>query len=182
MPRVEVPSTVKRESGWQPREIEPIRFTAFSILLRTVTGRRSIEGPLRGAASSLSDRDKRFLWALVRETLRWQGRLDAVSAPLLHRPIDRLGPPVRVLLRLAACQVCLLDQIPDHAIVDEGVRLARRFSPVGSAKLVNTVSRRLASDGRGQQGRARSRSRGRHRRMVLTGCSEQQQQAGEDGL
>jgi 16S rRNA (cytosine967-C5)-methyltransferase len=148
MARTQVRPTAEGDAARDPREIDPVRFTAFSILLRSATSRRSIEGPLRSSAAALSDRDRRFLWALVHETLRWQARLDAVIAPLLHRPIASLDPPVRILLRLAACQVCVLNQVPDHAIVDEGVRLARRFAPIGSAKLINAVSHRLTADGR----------------------------------
>ena len=121
---------------------------ALGILLRALRRRRSIEGPLRAAAASFADRDRRFLWMLTQETVRWQARLDAVLAPLLHHPIAHLDPPVRVLLRLAACQVCVLDQVPAHAIVDEGVRLAQRTASPGAAGLVNAVSRRLVADGK----------------------------------
>lgn len=128
-------------------DIDSVRLAAFGLLRRASTHRRSIDGPLRAAASSFSDRDRRFLWALVIETLRWQLRLDALIAPLLRRPLVHLDPVAHILLRMAACQVCKLDQVPDHAIVDEGVRLARRFTSTGAAKLVNAVSHRLVSDG-----------------------------------
>ncbi len=141
-PEAETPATR------DPRAPDAVRLAAMNILLRSETGRRSIEGPLRAAADSFADRDRRFLWTLVQETVRWRGRLDALIQPLLHRPMASLDPSVRVLLRLAACQVCVLDTIPPHAVVDEGVRLARRFAPPGAERLVNAVGRRLAADGR----------------------------------
>jgi len=127
---------------------DPVRQTALWILMRAETERRSMDGLLRTAAESFEERDRRFLWMLVQETVRWRTRLDAVLVPLVTRPLSKLDISVQVLLRMAACQFCLLDQIPAHAIVDEGVRLARRFSSRGAERLVNAVSHRLAEDGR----------------------------------
>lgn len=127
---------------------DPVRQAALWIILQTEAKHRSMDGPLRAAADSFEERDRRFLWMLVQETVRWKARLDAVVAPLLTRPIGSLDMQVRVILRMAACQVCLLDQVPPHAIVDEGVRLAQRFAPIGADRLVNAVSRRLTDDGR----------------------------------
>ncbi|MFB3908394.1 MAG: RsmB/NOP family class I SAM-dependent RNA methyltransferase [Candidatus Eisenbacteria bacterium] len=134
-------------TGRSPRDVDPVRMAAFGILMRLESRRGSIEGALRAAASSFEDRDRRFLWTLVQETIRWKARLDALLAPLLHRPLAKLDPPVRVLLRMAATQACLLDQIPAHAIVDEGVRLAAKMARPGAEKMVNAVSRRLIADG-----------------------------------
>jgi 16S rRNA (cytosine967-C5)-methyltransferase len=99
-----------------------------------------------------------LLWTLVQETVRWQARLDAVIAPLVHQPFSRLEGATRVILRLVACQVCLLDQIPDHAIVDEAVRLARHFANPGAERLVNAVSRRLVGDGKARWAAVEERS------------------------
>jgi 16S rRNA (cytosine967-C5)-methyltransferase len=127
---------------------DPVRQTALWILLQHEKLRRSIDAPLRTAAASFEERDRRFLWTLVQETVRWRSRLDAVVRPLVNRPLERLDPTVRILLRLSACQVCVLDQVPDHAIADEAVRLAQRTAPPGADRLVNAVCRRLTADGR----------------------------------
>ncbi|MBM3286526.1 MAG: hypothetical protein FJY88_04145 [Candidatus Eisenbacteria bacterium] len=129
------------------RDIDPVRLAAFGILHRSARGRRSIDKALRLAAAAHEERDRRFLWALVVETLRWRARLDAVLEPLLHRPLMSLDPSVRILLEMAACQVCVLDSIPPHAVVDEAVRLAAKVAPSGAERMVNAVSRRLTQDG-----------------------------------
>jgi 16S rRNA (cytosine967-C5)-methyltransferase len=126
---------------------DPVRRTALWILLQHEKLRRSIDAPLRAAAVSFEERDRRFLWMLVQETVRWRSRLDEVVRPLVRRPLEQLDPTVRVLLRLSACQTCVLDQVPDHAIVDEAVRLAQRTAPPGADRLVNAVCRRLTADG-----------------------------------
>ncbi len=130
------------------RSVDPVRLAAFGILLQMELARRSIDRPLRVAASSFAERDRRFLWSLVQETVRWRARLDAVISPLLHRPIERLDPSVRIILRLAAVQFCVLDSIPPHAVVNESVRMAQRMAPQGADRLVNAVCHRLTEDGR----------------------------------
>jgi 16S rRNA (cytosine967-C5)-methyltransferase len=127
---------------------DPVRQTALWILLQHERMRRSIDAPLRTAANSFEERDRRFLWTLVQESVRWRSRLDAVVRPLVNRPLEQLDPAVRILLRLSACQICCLDQIPDHAITDEAVRLAKRTASPGADRLVNAVCRRLTADGR----------------------------------
>ena len=127
---------------------DPVRQSALWILLRTERRRSSVDGPLRAAAASFEDRDRRFLWMLVQETVRWRARLDEILRPLVRRPPERLDASVRAILRLAACQACCLDQVPDHAIVDEAVRLAQQSAPPGADRFVNAVSRRLVADGR----------------------------------
>jgi 16S rRNA (cytosine967-C5)-methyltransferase len=130
------------------RPPDPVRQTALWILQRTESEHRSMDSLLRTAADSFDERDRRLLWALAQETIRWRARLDAVIQPLVTRPIAKLDLSVRILLRMAACQFCILDQIPAHAIVDEGVRLSHRYAPRGADRLVNAVSHRLADDGR----------------------------------
>ncbi len=50
---------------------------------------------------------------------------------------------VRMILGLGVYQLCWLDRIPDHAIVDQAVRQARRQGR-GAAATVNAVLRKLA--------------------------------------
>jgi 16S rRNA (cytosine967-C5)-methyltransferase len=138
----------RTEDRRDAHSVDPVRLAAYGILYRTETARRSIDRALRVAASSFADRDRRFLWSLVQETLRWRARLDTVIAPLVHRPFERLDPPVRVILRLAACQICILDSVPPHAVVNESVRMAQRFAREGADRFVNAVCRRLTEDGR----------------------------------
>lgn len=51
--------------------------------------------------------------------------------------------PIRVILALGVYQLCWLDRIPDHAVVDQAVRQARRLGR-GTASIVNAVLRQVA--------------------------------------
>jgi 16S rRNA (cytosine967-C5)-methyltransferase len=80
---------------------------------------------------------------LVDGSLRWQGRLDYLLGLLLEKPLVQLAAPIRLILRLGAYQLTILERIPPHAAVNESVALARRYGHEGVAKLVNAVLRRL---------------------------------------
>lgn len=64
-----------------------------------------------------------------------------------RRSSDTFTPWIRNLLRLSAYQIIYLDRIPDYAVVDEAVNLARRFGHSGVAGLVNALLRRIADQG-----------------------------------
>lgn len=59
---------------------------------------------------------------------------------------SRLEPKIRDLLRLGACQILLLDKIPDHAAVDESVALCKAMGAQRASGLVNAVLRRLSEN------------------------------------
>ena len=68
---------------------------------------------------SLDDRDRAFVTDLVYGTLRGERALDHLVAMVSDRPLDRLDPPVRALVRLGAYQ--LVHGVPPHAAVGETV-------------------------------------------------------------
>jgi 16S rRNA (cytosine967-C5)-methyltransferase len=87
-------------------------------------------------------RDAAFVTELVYGTLRSQGRLDAIVAQCVDRPLEEVDPGVRDVLRLGAHQ--LLDMaVAPHAATSETVALARSGVGAGAAGFVNAVLRRV---------------------------------------
>jgi 16S rRNA (cytosine967-C5)-methyltransferase len=118
------------------------REIALGILLRVARGAHA--APLLDARGrELDPRDRDFLRALVKKTLRGAIRLDHVLQRHLRQPAVSLDPPVLAALRLGAAQLLLMDRIPPHASVGETVAAARNFAPHASG-LVNAVLRRVA--------------------------------------
>ncbi len=72
--------------------------------------------------------------------------LDWAINTFSRRSTKTFTPWIRNLLRLSAFQILYLDRIPDYAVVDEAVSLARRFGHRGVAGLVNALLRRLAAE------------------------------------
>ncbi len=58
---------------------------------------------------------------------------------------DKIDITVRNILRMAVYQLLWLDRVPDHAAVDEAVKLCRKLAPK-AVSFVNAVLRRISSD------------------------------------
>lgn len=133
------------------RGVDAPRRIAFDVLMQVeeegAYGNIALAKALRDARARerLDARDAAFASELVNGTLRQRGRLDAVLARFLSRPIGELDLPVVVLLRLGAHQ--LLDmRVPDHAAVSTTVDLARARLTDGPARMVNAVLRSITRE------------------------------------
>ena len=96
----------------------------------------------------LTGRDAAFATELAYGSLRWRGWYDAILATCVSRPLERVEPALRDILRLGAHQVLAM-RVPDHAAVDSSCDLARAAGvPTGAksrAGFVNAVLRKVAS-------------------------------------
>jgi len=89
---------------------------------------------------SLDARDREFITTLVYGTLEHRLRLDHVLDAHLREP--KLPPLLRDLLRMSAYQLLFLDRVPEHAVVDEAVKIVKILMP-HAAGLINGVLRNL---------------------------------------
>jgi 16S rRNA (cytosine967-C5)-methyltransferase len=94
------------------------------------------------ASRPLSPRDAALVMELVYGTLRWQRYLDWILAPHSRRRLETLDARVRVILRMTAYQIALLDRVPTFAAVNDAVTLAPRTP--GVKPFVNAVLRSFA--------------------------------------
>jgi 16S rRNA (cytosine967-C5)-methyltransferase len=120
-------------------------------ILRRVEQEGAYADALLGHALSstrLATRDQALVTRLVYGTLAWQGFLDHIIAAFSRRPPDALDAPIRIVLRLALLQTCMLSKIPDFAAVNTAVQLAKRFHGGAAAGLVNAVLRRATAEWR----------------------------------
>src|SRR5699024_9644051 len=58
--------------------------------------------------------------------------------------MKKCKPVIRNLLRMGAYQICFLDQVPDSAVCNEAVKLAKKKGFVALSGFVNGVLRNLA--------------------------------------
>ena len=81
-----------------------------------------------------------YLRILIQKTIREQNRIDSsLSRSLTDWRLERLSYVDRAILRLAACEILFLAEIPPKVSIDEAVELARFFGTQGSARFVNGV-------------------------------------------
>ena len=130
--------------------IAPVRRAAFYALGAVASGRADLDGAIDAARRYVSDaRDVALLRDLVTGTLRWQGAIDGMLAPLCRVALPKLDPEVRTALRLGIYQLRYLDRVPASAVVDDSVALVRAAKKSSATGLVNAVLRRIARGERG---------------------------------
>jgi 16S rRNA (cytosine967-C5)-methyltransferase len=119
----------------------PDRLRAARLLIRVEDG---------AFASRLLDRESLpGVRARVLGVLRWQRTLDEDLSPLSKRPLSRLDPEVRTVLRMGVFEVSHLG-VPAAVATDEMIRLTRRLGKGSATGLVNAVLRRAGEGVRDQ--------------------------------
>ncbi len=96
------------------------------------------------SAPGLDARDRAFASALIFGTLANLPRIDYDLSKVSARPLDKLDPWVRTLLRAGVWQLFYSYQVTVAAACDESVRLARFLTGEKTTGFVNGVLRRLA--------------------------------------
>jgi 16S rRNA (cytosine967-C5)-methyltransferase len=91
--------------------------------------------------SRLDDRDKALVTEIVYGTLKYKYSIDVILGSFLKKGVKSLDNKVLNILRICIYQIKYLDKIPDFAVVNEGVNLAKKYVSVGASKLVNGVLR-----------------------------------------
>jgi 16S rRNA (cytosine967-C5)-methyltransferase len=127
----------------------PARAVAARVLVRVETegafADLALDAELNRAEAG--PRDAALATELVYGTLRWQRSLDWLLAPHSRRPLVRLDPRPRALLRMTAYQLVHLERVPPFAAVNDAVSLARQRGKPGVPEFVNAVLRSFARRG-----------------------------------
>jgi 16S rRNA (cytosine967-C5)-methyltransferase len=93
---------------------------------------------MRDDITNISDR--RLLTQIVYGTLRMRGRLDWIICQLYRGNFTLMETGIKNILRTALYQIWFTERIPDFAIVDEAVKMAKNMHPAGSG-LINAILR-----------------------------------------
>ncbi|MEZ7891821.1 MAG: 16S rRNA (cytosine(967)-C(5))-methyltransferase RsmB [Candidatus Wallbacteria bacterium] len=89
--------------------------------------------------------DKSFAIQLVYGIIRRQNTLDYIILKFIDNKdnFSRLNKWLLLILRMGVYQIIYLDKVPNYSAVDESVKLAKSYGPVGSSKFVNAVLRNV---------------------------------------
>ncbi len=123
----------------------PARQAALDMLSATLRKNRALHFELE---TPLAPRDAGFARALVSQTLRHLGALEAVLRKFMAKPLSphKAGAASEILL-LGACELLVL-KVAAHAAVDAANDLAARDAKgVHFKPLINAVLRKLAKEG-----------------------------------
>lgn len=92
----------------------------------------------------LSTADRGLCTQLVYGVLRERAFLDRVVSEYISAAKTPSG--IRCLLLMAAYQALCLDKVPDHAVVNESVELAKALFGLPPARMINAVLRKILTD------------------------------------
>jgi len=123
--------------------MDTVRSIAVDILVR-IEEKGAFAAPLLDAALSAdrlsNSQDRRLLTQIVYGTLRLRGRIDWIIARFYRGRIDDLEADVKNILRMSLYQLFFTQRIPQFAICDEAVKIAKSLNPKASG-LVNAILR-----------------------------------------
>lgn len=91
----------------------------------------------------LKDVDKAFITEMVYGTIKWKLKLDYIISQFSRIKLKKLSPWIKNILRLGLYQVIYMDRVPDSAVCNESVKLAKRYGHSASGGFVNGVLRNI---------------------------------------
>ncbi len=101
-------------------------------------------GPMPLDTRQLSPRDAALALAIHRTCMQRWLTIEHLIDRFSHQPTAELEPAMRAVLLSGGAQLLFFDRLPDHAVVDESVKLARVMIRPGAGGMVNAVLRKLA--------------------------------------
>jgi 16S rRNA (cytosine967-C5)-methyltransferase len=119
-------------------------------ILNQISASQDFAGPLindfldKNALSGTPD--GRLLTHLVYGVLRFRGHLDWILGKLYRGNFEKLDEGIKNVLRTGLYQLKFSDRLPDFAVVNEAVKIAKRIKPDKSS-LVNAVLRNYLRHG-----------------------------------
>ena len=94
----------------------------------------------------LEKKERAFITRICEGTLEYRIRLDYILDQFSTVPADKMKPVIRELLRSSVYQLLYMDHVPDSAVCNEAVKLARKRGFYNLTGFVNGVLRRIVRE------------------------------------
>jgi 16S rRNA (cytosine967-C5)-methyltransferase len=94
----------------------------------------------RASAAGLDPRERAFAMQFAYGAVQRVRTLDHAIDTLGRRPVRKLDPPVRAVLRTGAFQLAYMDGVPPHAAANESVELVRAAGLTSSTRLASQAT------------------------------------------
>lgn len=94
-------------------------------------------------SSGLEKLDKALVTEIVNGTLRNMIYIDWVLSKFSNIKEEKISANIKNILRCGVYQIIFLDKIPDSAVCNESVELAKKYGNIGSSKFVNGLLRNI---------------------------------------
>ena len=100
-------------------------------------------GAVLGKYDYLDAREKAFIKRLSEGTVERRIQIDYVLGQFSKVPVEKMKPLIRELLRMSVYQLLFMDNIPDAAVCNEAVKLAKKRRFQSLQGYVNGVLRTI---------------------------------------
>ncbi|WP_375295441.1 16S rRNA (cytosine(967)-C(5))-methyltransferase RsmB [Paenibacillus doosanensis] len=139
------PIAAGRTGGSQAARTGSAREAALDVLVRTEQDRSYSNLLLHQTLQKyrLDKADAALATEIVYGTIQRMNTIDYFLEKFVAKGMAKLQPWVRSLLRLSFYQMMYLDRVPDHAVVNEAVNLAKKKGHQGISGMVNGVLRNV---------------------------------------
>lgn len=94
----------------------------------------------------LEKQERAFITRVCEGTLEYRIRLDYVLDQFSTVPAEKMKPVIRELLRSSVYQLLYMDHVPDSAVCNEAVKLARKRGFYNLTGFVNGVLRKIVRE------------------------------------
>lgn len=94
----------------------------------------------------LEKQERAFITRVCEGTLEYKIRLDYILNQFSTVPAEKMKPVIRELLRSSVYQILYMDGVPDSAVCNEAVKLARKKGFYNLTGFVNGVLRKIARE------------------------------------
>lgn len=124
------------------------RHLSFFILNRYFSEKSNLKSLLNEFLKkySLSELDRRFVYEIVKGTVRYFIRIDFLISLFSNKNIKSIDKDVLNILRLAVYQLLYMNKTPAYAAIDESVEIAKRHIGTYSSRFVNAVLRKINTE------------------------------------
>lgn len=92
----------------------------------------------------LEKSDRSFLKKIVDGTVEYKIQIDYIINTYSKTKVNKMKPFIRTLLRMSVYQIYHMDRVPDSAVCNEAVRLAKKRGFFGLSGFVNGVLRSVS--------------------------------------
>ncbi|MDE6034688.1 MAG: 16S rRNA (cytosine(967)-C(5))-methyltransferase RsmB [Ruminococcus sp.] len=126
------------------------RYTAVKLLCKTFSGGSYSNIQLNSGLkkSGLAERDRKLCSLIYYGVIERKIYLDYVIEKFSSRPLKKLDDVILNILRCGVYQLMFTENIPESAVVNESVTLARKFGKKSASGMVNALLRNFIRQGK----------------------------------
>lgn len=93
----------------------------------------------------IDEYEKAFIKRLFEGTLEREITLDHVINKYSSVPVNKMKPFIRCLMRMSVYQLLYMDRVPDSAVINEAVKLAKKRKFSNLSGFINAVLRKIST-------------------------------------